>query len=263
MLTRPDPVVDLRAFANTNFALGALFSFVLGIGLYGSSYLVPLFLARVRGYDSLQIGETMFIAGGAMFLGGPVAGWLMRRLDLRIVLGMGLTMIGVSMWWLGTLTSQSSFADLAGPQALRGASILFVMLPANQIALGSMPPDRLKNASGLYNLMRNLGGAIGLATIDAVSTWRLAHHLEHLQEQVTWARTISLDALDHLAQIIESAGAGASDLTALKYVAAVVQQQGLTLTCNDVLLLMGGCFLCAVPLVLAVSKSTGPIQAGH
>ena len=79
MLTRRDPIVDLRAFANSNFALGSLFSFVLGIGLYGSIYLVPMFLGRVRGYDSLQIGETMFIAGISMFLGTPVAGWLMRQ----------------------------------------------------------------------------------------------------------------------------------------------------------------------------------------
>jgi len=107
MLARRDPIVDLRAFANSNFALGSLFSFVLGIGLYGSSYLVPMFLARVRGYDSLQIGETMFIAGISMFLGTPVAAWLMRRLDVRIVLGIGLTMFGVSLWLMGTLTRSS------------------------------------------------------------------------------------------------------------------------------------------------------------
>ena len=154
MLARRDPIVDLRAFANSNFALGSLFSFVLGIGLYGSSYLVPMFLARVRGYDSLQIGETMFIAGISMFLGTPVAAWLMRRLDVRIVLGIGLTMFGVSLWWMGTLTTNSGFADFIMPQGLRGASVLFVMLPANQLALGRLPTHCVKNASSLYKVPR-------------------------------------------------------------------------------------------------------------
>ena len=90
MLTRRDPLVELRAFANANFAFGSLFSFVLGIGLYGSVYLVPLFLGRVRGYDSLQIGETMFVTGAAMFLSAPIAGQLARVLDLRVMLAIGL-----------------------------------------------------------------------------------------------------------------------------------------------------------------------------
>jgi len=101
----------------------------------------------------------MFIAGISMFLGTPVAAWLMRRLDVRIVLGIGLTMFGVSLWWMGTLTTNSGFADFIMPQGLRGASVLFVMLPANQLALGRLPTHCVKNASSLYNLMRNLGGA--------------------------------------------------------------------------------------------------------
>src|SRR6185312_16319292 len=83
MLTRRDPLVELRAFRDINFSFGSLFSFVVGIGLYGSVYLVPLFLARVRGYDSLQIGETMFVTGAAMFASAPLAGALAKKMDLR------------------------------------------------------------------------------------------------------------------------------------------------------------------------------------
>ena len=98
---------------------------------------MPLFLARVRGYDSLQIGETMFVTGAAMFLSAPIAGQLARRIDLRVMLAAGLAMFGGGIWWMAHLTIDSAFWELFGPQALRGAAMMFIMLPVNQVALGT------------------------------------------------------------------------------------------------------------------------------
>jgi DHA2 family multidrug resistance protein len=257
MLTRRDPLVELRAFANVNFAFGSLFSFVLGIGLYGSVYLVPLFLGRVRGYDSLQIGETMFLTGVAMFLSAPVAGQLAQRLDLRVMLGLGLLMFGGGLWWMAALTVDSAFWELFGPQALRGASMMLIMLPVNQIALGRLPPEALKNASGLYNLMRNLGGAVGLAMINTVATSRLAVHTLHLNEQVTWARPAASRAIGAMSHMMTAAKSGDAHLAALKQAALMVQRQALTLTYNDVLLLMAGCFFLALPLTFLLARPAG------
>ena len=103
-----------------------------------------------------------------------------------------------SAWGMGTLTTNSGFADFVMPQGLRGASVLFVMLPANQLALGRLPTHCVKNASSLYNLMRNLGGAFGLAAIDTVATWRLAHHHLHLKEQVTWGHPVTSATIDKM-----------------------------------------------------------------
>ena len=161
---------------------------------------------------------------------------------------------------MGTLTTNSGFADFIAPQALRGASVLFVMLPTNQIALGRLPPHCLKNASGLYNLMRNLGGAFGLAAIDTVSTWRLAQHRSHLLEQVTWVRPLASETIDRMTQMFAAAKSGDAYRAALSYMAKLVQQRALTLTCNDVLLLMAGCFPLAVPLILLVSKPAGQLN---
>ncbi|MEJ0015178.1 MAG: DHA2 family efflux MFS transporter permease subunit [Acetobacteraceae bacterium] len=263
MLTRADPLVELRAFVNANFAFGSLFSFVLGLGLYGSVYLVPLFLGRVRGYDSLQIGETMFVTGAAMFLAAPIAGQLAQRMDLRVMLAIGLVMFGGGLWWMAALTVDSAFWELFGPQSLRGAAMMFIMLPVNQIALGRLPPEAMKNASGLYNLMRNLGGAFGLAMINTVSTSRLAHHTLHLQEQVTWARSAATRALDNMTHMMTAAKAGDAHLAALKQVAMLVQRQALTLTYNDVLMLMAGSFFLALPLTLLLAKPTGATAEAH
>jgi MFS transporter, DHA2 family, multidrug resistance protein len=259
MLVRSDPLVELRAFANANFAFGSLFSFVLGLGLYGSVYLLPLFLGRVRGYDSLQIGETMFVTGAAMFLSAPIAGQLVRVMDLRVMLAVGLAMFGGGLWWLAHLTVDSAFWELLWPQALRGASMMFIMLPVNQVALGRLPPAAVKNASGLYNLMRNLGGAVGLALINTIATSRVAIHTEHLQEQVTWSRSAAMRALGNMTHMLTAAKSGDAHLAALKQMAMMLQRQALTLTYNDVLLLMAGCFFVAVPLTLLLAK---PAEGG-
>ncbi len=263
MLTRSEPLVELRAFGNANFAFGSLFSFVLGTGLYGSVYLLPLFLARVRGYDSLQIGETMFVTGVAMFLSAPIAGQLAQRVDLRMMLAAGLAMFGGGLWWMAHLTSNSAFWELFGPQALRGASMMFIMLPVNQIALGRLPPAAVKNASGLYNLMRNLGGAVGLAMINTVATSRLAAHTLHLQEQVTWARPGAVGTMNAMTQAMQPDKAGNAALAALKQVALMVQQQALTLAYNDVLLLMAATFIVVLPLTLLLAKPASGAAGAH
>ncbi len=260
MFSARDPLVELRAFRDVNFSFGSLFSFIVGIGLYGSVYLVPLFLARVRGYNSLQIGEIMFVTGAAMFLSAPLAGALAKKMDLRVMLGIGLLMFGGGIWWMAHLTSETAFWGLFGPQALRGASMMFVMLPVNQVALGRLAPEALKNASGLYNLMRNLGGAVGLALINTVATSRLALHTQHLAEQVNWARPGAMQFVDGLTHALTAAKAGDAKLAALQRIAQMVQQQALTLTYNDVLLLMAGTFFLALPLTLLLAK---PVLGGE
>ncbi len=264
MLRVREPLVDLRAFRDWNFAAGCLFSFVMGTGLYGAVFVVPLFLGRVRGYDSMQIGETMFVTGAAMFVASPVAGALAPRLDPRRMLTAGLLMFGVSLWWLGHLTSQSAFWDLFGPQALRGFSMMFVMLPTNTLALGRLPPHKLKNASGLYNLMRNLGGAVGLAAIGTMTTARLAVHRLHLDEQVTWARPAAARAIDAMtAALAPRLGEGAGP-AALRQVARLVEREAMALTYNDVLLAMSLAFFLAAPLTLFLARpGTVPSGASH
>ncbi|MCC6719538.1 MAG: DHA2 family efflux MFS transporter permease subunit [Acetobacteraceae bacterium] len=257
MLARAAPLVDLRAFRNGNFAFGCVFSLVMGVGLYGSVYVVPLFLARVRGYDAMQIGEVMFATGAAMFLSAPVVGRLSRSVDLRKLLALGLAGFAVAVWWMAHLTSQSSFADLLGPQAMRGVAMMLLIVPVNQLALGTMAPGEVKNASGLYNLMRNLGGAIGLALINYLATTRYAAHALHLSEQVNWARPGATRMLEAMTRALTPVREHAAHLGALKRIGQLVRREALTLSYNDVLLMMALAFLLALPLTLLL-KRPGP-----
>jgi len=235
----------------------------VGIGLYGSVFVVPLFLGRVRGYSSMQIGETMFVTGLAMFLGAPIAGQLSARVDPRRMLAAGLVMFGVSLYWLGHLTNQSAFWEFFWPQALRGFSIMFVMLPTNTIALARLSPQQLKNASGLYNLMRNLGGAVGLAIINTEITSRLALHRQHLDEAVTWARPGVGQMVDQMSAALTPHLQGDAQTGALRRIAFLVEREALTLTYNDVLLLMSVAFFIAVPLTLFLARpAPGPAAEG-
>src|ERR671921_93964 len=190
------PIVDLRAFTDRNFLAGSSFSFVMGIGLYGLTYLYPLYLGRVRGYSSLQIGETMFVSGACMFLMAPIAGMLSRKLDPRIMMAIGFASFAFGTWLITGLTKDWDFWELFVPQIFRGVGLMICMVPINNIALGTLPPERMKNASGLYNLTRNLGGAVGLALINTVLNNRWDLHLQRLRENVNWSRSTAVETLN-------------------------------------------------------------------
>ncbi|TIU11690.1 MAG: multidrug efflux MFS transporter, partial [Mesorhizobium sp.] len=117
------------------------FSFVIGIGLYGLTYLYPVYLGRIRGYDSLMIGEALFVSGLAMFATAPVSGILSRKMDPRLMLMIGFFGFAAGTWRMTYLTADWDFWELLVPQILRGASMMLCMVPINNIALGTLPPD--------------------------------------------------------------------------------------------------------------------------
>ena len=263
VLTSRDPIVDLRAFGNGNFAFGCLFSFGMGVGLYGLTYLYPLFLARVRGYSALQIGETMFITGTVMFLMAPVAGRLMRVLDPRLMMGAGFLGFALGTWQVSHITSDWDFWELFVPQLLRGGSLMICMVPINNIALGTLPPQQIKNASGLYNLTRNLGGAVGLALINTLLTDRVDLHVARLSEAVNWSRPVATETLDGLTNGLSALGSDAGT-AALRQMSAMVTGQATVMAFGDVFLLLTGLFLAlALALPFVRKPATGLGGGGH
>jgi DHA2 family multidrug resistance protein len=239
--TAAQPIVDLRAFTNRNFAFGSAFSFVMGIGLYGLTYLYPVYLAQVRGYDALMIGETMFVTGVAMFLTAPISGRLSQILDPRLMMIVGFLGFALGTYIASGITPDWDFHELLVPQILRGCSLMICMVPINNLSLGTLPPAQLKNASGLYNLMRNLGGAVGLALINTLLNKRLDLHLERLHEQVRWGRAVAEERLAGLTQSFSNAIPD-GDLAALKQLSLLVRKQANVLSFADIFLVLSVLF---------------------
>lgn len=178
------PLVELRCFRDRNFALGCLFSFLLGFGLFGSTYLMPFFLGLVREHGPLRIGEIMLVTGIAQLIAAPIAVYCERRFDPRYLTSFGFALFGIGLLMSARQTAQTDFAEMLLPQMVRGAAIMFCLLPPTRMALGRLPDHLVADGSGLFNLMRNLGGAIGLALIDTMIFSRAASEGQAIATQL-------------------------------------------------------------------------------
>jgi MFS transporter, DHA2 family, multidrug resistance protein len=242
------PLVELRTFVDRNFLVGSLLSFVLGIGLFGSVYLMPVFLAFVRGHDALAIGEIMLVTGVAQLAAAPVAVALERRLDARVLTGLGFLVFGVGLALSAAQTPDTDGPQMVWPQVLRGLAIMFCLLPPTRLALGHLPEADVPDASGLFNLMRNLGGAIGLALIDTVIYGRAPGHgtaiLARLQAgDLDMARWIGLPLA-----LVKSRAPGPLSPGEQAFVEPLVRKAALTLAIDDAWALVA--LLTAAALVL-------------
>jgi DHA2 family multidrug resistance protein len=183
-LNAAHPIVNLATFSDRRFAIGCVLSFVLGIGLFGSVYLMPVFLAFVREHDAFEIGKIMLVTGLCQLLVAPIAVALEQRLDARLLTAFGFALFAVGLALSGGQTPETDFDAMFWPQVIRGAAIMFCLLPPTRLALGHLEAGRVPDASGLFNLMRNLGGAIGLAMIDTVIYSRSPVHGAAIMEKL-------------------------------------------------------------------------------
>jgi MFS transporter, DHA2 family, multidrug resistance protein len=259
VLTAEEPIVDIRAFADRNFAVGCLISFCVGIGLYGLTYIYPRYLAEVRGYSALMIGETMFVSGITMFLMAPIVGRLMLKVDMRYIIAFGLVIFALGSYQMTWITRDYDFYELLVPQILRGIGMMCAMVPTNNIALGTLPPDRVKNASGLFNLTRNLGGAVGLAVINEILNDRTDLHISRLQDRVHWGNTTATEMLNMLTQRMQ--GLGDASLMALKQLSQIVHRQAVVMGYGDAFLMLT-VFYVGLSLLVMLLKKPALLSSG-
>jgi MFS transporter, DHA2 family, multidrug resistance protein len=252
-LTAAEPIVDIRAFRIPNFGFGCLFSFIVGIGLFGLTYLYPLYLSQVRGYSALMIGEALFVTGLTMFVSAPLIGKLMTKLDPRVLIAVGFVAFAVGTWLMSGLTREWDFWELVIPQVLRGFGLIAAMAPINFLSLGALPPERLKNAASLYNLTRNLGGAVGLAVLTTLMNARTDLHVARLHERVSATHRPAVEFLDQLTQKFSNFGADAPAM-ALKTLNEIVRRQGIVMAFSDIFLLLTVMFVVLVPGTLLLRR---------
>jgi DHA2 family multidrug resistance protein len=242
VLSYHEPIVDLSAFKNKNFALGCIFSFILGMALFGSAFLLPSFLSTIRMLNSLQIGQVMAITGTFQLLSAPVAGFISNKnIDLRIVLCGGLFFFGCGIHLNSYLTVDNDWLQFFIPQMLIGFSIMFCFIPINTLALSTMPKDKIKNASGLYNLMRNLGGALGLAVLGTLLTTRGKMHYQYITETVRNTRLSSKYFLQQLTHYFDYK-VNFADKVSLQFLQNLITREATIMAFNDCYYIVS-CFL--------------------
>ncbi len=244
-LKHPSPIIDLRLMTNRTFATASLFIFITGFGLYGGIYVLPLFLARVAGFEARQIGDAVFVAGLSQVLIAPLIARLSQKMDLRIMLVSGFVLFAIGLWMSATVTSQWQGGEFFWPQIIRGFAILMCIVPATTMALGALPPTQLKNASALFNTMRNLGGAIGIAAINTWLNDRTNLHWSRLTENLHAGDPRVQTWLQHAATQVGTAGAdpGVTSNRALDLLASTVRQEAVTMAFADVFWLIAVLFL--------------------
>jgi len=222
---------------------------VLGAGLYGSVYLLSLFLGVVRGHAPLAVGEVLIVFGGAQLLTAPFAAWAETRLDGRLLSALGFGLFGAGLIANGFTTITSDFDALFWPQVLRGLAVMFCLLPATRLALDCWPQAEVAEASGLFNLMRNLGGAIGIAAIDTVLTERMPGHVADLVARLQAGDPAAAALAGLPVRLFHNRPMGPVDPVVKALIEPMVQRAALTQACNEAWWLLGGLFLLALLLL--------------
>jgi DHA2 family multidrug resistance protein len=248
------PVVELTTLGTRSFAIGCALSFCLGVGLFGSVYLMPVFLAYVRHHNAFEIGTIMLVTGVFQLATAPIAGMMESRFDPRWLSAAGFGLFAVGLACSAFQSRVADFDEMFWPQVLRGVAIMFCLLPPTRLALGSLTAAQVPDASGLFNLMRNLGGAIGIALIDTILYGRTGGHAEALRDRliagdVTAARAIGLDL-----HLFTHRPPDVSDATVEAYLRPMVESAAFALSANEAWTLLA----CAALLGLLLVPFAGP-----
>ena len=253
-LTIEHPIINLRAFRDRNFACSCILSFILGWGLFSSVFIMPIYLGSIKGLNSLQVGEYLFITGLFQLLSAPCAGILSKRMDLRLMLAMGLLLFGIGCFLNFNITNESGFAEFFLPQAVRGFSLMFCFLPITSLAFATLPAAEVQSASGLYNLMRNLGGAIGLAiTNTCLQNWTKRNYL-NLREKVTATSDLANETIELLKDNLISNDYVDASAGAIKSLYEIAQREAYIITFNQVFTHVALLFFSSVFLMFLIRK---------
>lgn len=253
-LKNPHPIIDLYAFRNINFAIGCCYSFVLGVGLYTVIYLTPIYLASVKGLNSLEIGYYLMVVGMFQLLSAFIAGPLEKKIDLRWMLCLGFGLFALGSWLNSDLTAESGYWDFFWPQAIRGSALMLCFLPINTLALGLLPVEEVKNASGLYNLMRNLGGAIGLAVANTQMVYFTKAYYATLRESVTATSYHAQEMLEGLTASMSQMNLPDPDLAALKQITGFALREAEVMTFNILFQVLAVVFLASLTVAPFLKK---------
>ncbi|MDB6003914.1 MAG: transporter [Prosthecobacter sp.] len=258
------PIVNLRLFARRNFLLGSLVNLVLGLCLYGFVYLLPVYLVQIQGYNAMQIGSTMTWVGLPQLIVMPFMPLFMKWIDKRAIVAFGLGMFGLSAMMMSGMTADTAHDQLVLPQIIRAIGLTCTIVPLSLITTGGIETQNAASASGLFNMLRNLGGSVGIALLSALLTQREQFHSHHLGEAISLYNPLTRDRLAAITQNLMSQGidaVGAQD-RALQLLDMTVRKQSFILAYNNCFEVAGLLLFAMIPLIFMCSKTSGSSTAG-
>jgi DHA2 family multidrug resistance protein len=251
-IRRPTSAISFSLLRDRNLAFGCMLSFILGIGLFGSVYLLPLFLAFVHGMGPLQIGLVILVTGIAQLVTAPIAVQVDRYVDARLLSAIGFAAFAIGLLMSGFQTIATGYDEMFWPQVVRGAFVALCILPPIRFALGFIPREHIADASGLFNLSRNLGGAIGIALIDTIVFSRGPEHADRIMDLIKLDPAKAASVLGLTVDELPDS----QDPMGLMGIMDVIEQASITLAINEAWLVMG--LITAMGLVVLLAM--GPIR---
>ncbi|MDZ4017598.1 Colistin resistance protein EmrB [Pseudomonas sichuanensis] len=256
-LSRPHPLINLRILGNRNFGLSSIASLGMGVGLYGSIYLLPLYLAQIQGYNALQIGEVIMWMGVPQLFLIPLVPLLMKVISPKLLCALGFCLFGVASFSSGVLNP-----DFAGPQfnqiqVIRALGQPMIMVTISLIATAYIQPQDAGSASSLFNILRNLGGAIGIALLATLLDARAKVYFDYLREALVPSNP---QVAERLAQLTERLG---NDTAALGKLSEITHQQAMIMAYNDAFHFVGIGLAVSMLAVLLTRKLPQGLKAGE
>jgi DHA2 family multidrug resistance protein len=256
-LTANKPLLNLRLLVRRNFGFGMLANFLLGIALYGSVYILPVYLSRIQGYNAEQIGMVLAWTGLPQLALIPLVPRLMKRFDPRLVIGVGFALFAVSNFMNIYMTSDYANDQLFWPNVVRAVGQALIMTPLSAVATAGIEAENAGSASGLFNMMRNLGGAVGIAMLQTFLTKREQYHSNVLMPSVSLLEQATRTRIEALTQYFVSHGVtdrAQASHRAVIAIGHIVQKQAFILAFSDTFYLLGAAMLVALVAALFLKK---------
>jgi len=251
------PIVDLRALKDRTFSAGVFLMTMLGFVLYASLVLLPIFLQTLLGYPALQAGLALSPRGLGSLVMMPITGYLTNRYDPRKLLVMGLVVGAWSMFSLSHLNLNTGYWDVFWPQVIQGGAMAFLFIPLMTVSMSGIAKEKMGNATSIYNLMRNVGGSFGIATMTTFLARRNQVHQNQLISHVTPFDPRMGMMLHGLRDWFQIQGYSSVDAAkkSLGAIYGMVQQQAAMLSFVEAFWVMGVIFLCMIPLLLLLRNA--------
>jgi len=257
------PIVDLRVFKNRTYATGVFMMTILGFVLYGSTVLLPIWLQTLMGYPALQSGLAMLPRGLGSFLFMPIVGILMGKIEPRKLLVTGFVVAGYSLILLGNLNLNAGYWDIFWPQILQGTAMGLLFVPLTTITNDPIPKERMGNATSLFNLMRNIGASVGIASVTTIYARSTRSDVDILSRNITPYNPASTSLLNSIKSALVMRGSDlyTASMQAYGAVFGMMQREAAMLAFVKAFRLLGAMFFLMIPLVLLMKKprhSAGP-----